>query len=202
MQFWLDAKARTRANRGRLAVTDTSERSRRTVLDSAQGPASLPALHAVRMDLVDHLAGWGPLSVRELATAVGMQPSAVYHHLRQLIAVDLVRRPARAWSTANRRSSTRRHRARCACAARWKTPPMPRSCSVSSRRFVVRPSAISRAACRRAARPAPGPDRDLGFFRLIARPSPDALARLNALLDQLYDILWEEPDSEPAPRSR
>lgn len=154
---------------------------------------------AVRMDLVDHLAGWGPLSVRELAIAVGMQPSAVYHHLRQLIAVDLVREAGA--RVVNRKSEKL-----------YETP----SRKMRLRRALEDPAnaeimqRIVEALCRQAERDftgglqaggkaAPGPDRDLGFFRLIARPSPDTLARLNAVLDQLYDILWEEPDpSQPA----
>lgn len=43
-----------------------------------------------RQDMVDRLAGDGPLSVRELARAIGMKPSAIYHHLEQLLAVGLV----------------------------------------------------------------------------------------------------------------
>jgi DNA-binding transcriptional ArsR family regulator len=151
---------------------------------------------AVRMDLVDHLAGRGPLSVRELAEAVGMQPSAVYHHLRQLIAVDLVseagarvvnRKSEKLYETPSRRMRLRR------------ALEDPANADIM-RQFVE-------ALCRQAERdfaggqkaggnPSPGPDRNLGFFRLIARPSPDTLARLNAVLDQLYDILWEDPDPD------
>lgn len=151
---------------------------------------------AVRMDLVDHLAGRGPLSVRELGEAVGMKPSAVYHHLRQLIAVELVREAGA--RVANRKSEKL-----------YETP----SRRMRLRRALEDPAnaAIMRelveALCRQAERdfaggqkaggnPSPGPDRSLGFFRLISRPTPDALARLNATLDQLFDILWEEPDPD------
>lgn len=151
---------------------------------------------AVRMDLVDHLAGRGPLSVRELAEAVGMQASAVYHHLRQLIAVELVRETGA--RVVNRKSEklyetpSRRMRLRRALED-------PANAEIM-RDFVE-------ALCRQAERdfaggqkaggnPVPGPDRSLGFFRLISRPTPDALARLNAALDQLFDILWEEPDPD------
>jgi DNA-binding transcriptional ArsR family regulator len=149
---------------------------------------------AVRMDLVDHLAGRGPLSVRELAIAVGMQPSAVYHHLRQLIAVDLVREAGS--RVVNRKSEklyetpSRKMRLRRALEDPANAQIMQRIvealCRQAERDFTSGQQAGGKAA--------PGPDRDLGFFRLIARPSPDTLARLNAVLDQLYDILWEEPD--------
>jgi DNA-binding transcriptional ArsR family regulator len=134
--------------------------------------------------------------VRELAEAVGMQPSAVYHHLRQLIAVELVREAGT--RVINRKSEklyetpSRRMRLRRALED-------PANAGIM-RDFVE-------ALCRQAERdfaggqkaggnPSPGPDRNLGFFRLISRPSPDALARLNGVLDQLFDILWEEPDPD------
>ena len=151
---------------------------------------------AVRMDLVDHLAGRGPLSVRELAEAVGMQPSAVYHHLRQLIAVDLVSEAGA--RVVNRKSEklyetpSRRMRLRRALEDPANTDIM--------RQFVE-------ALCRQAERdfaggqkaggnPSPGPDRNLGFFRAILRPKPATLARLNTVLNELFDIIWDEPDPD------
>lgn len=151
---------------------------------------------AVRMDMVDQLAGRGPLSIRELAAVIGMRPSAIYHHLRQLLAVELVREAGT--RVVNRKSEKL-----------YETP----SRRMRMRRALEDPAnaelmrGIVAALCRQAERDfaagldnagkaAPGPDRNLGFFRLIARASPDALARLNRLLEEAGEILWETPDPD------
>ncbi len=154
---------------------------------------------AARMDMVDQLAGRGPLSIRELAAALGVQPSAVYHHLRKLLAVDLVREAGA--RVVNRKSEklyetpSRRMRLRRALED-------PANAEIMQR-FIE-------ALCRQAERDfagglkaggvaAPGPARDLGFFRMVARPTPQALARLNGLLDEIAELLWEDVDaSQPA----
>src|SRR5689334_10101526 len=43
-----------------------------------------------RQDILDRLVATGPCSVREFCAAVGLAPSAAYHHLRRLEAVGLV----------------------------------------------------------------------------------------------------------------
>jgi DNA-binding transcriptional ArsR family regulator len=151
---------------------------------------------AVRMDLVDQLAGRGPMSARELAQVVGMKPSALYHHLRQLLAVDLVheagtrvvnRKSEKLYETPSRKMRMRRALEDPANADIMKRF-IEALCRQAERDFAGGLGAGGRAM--------QGPDRNLGFFRLISRPSPDALVRLNAVLDQLYDILWEAPDPD------
>ncbi len=154
---------------------------------------------AVRMDIVDQLAGRGRMSVRELAEAIGMQPSAIYHHMRQLLAVELVlevgtrvvnRKSEKLYETPSRRMRLRR-----ALEDPANTQIMERFvealCRQAERDFAAGIEAGGSAA--------PGPARDLGFFRLISRPTPDALARLNARLEEIAEILWEEPDPSQPP---
>ena len=43
-----------------------------------------------RLEIIDRLVAAGPLSAKELARLVGAQPSALYHHLQQLVRVGLV----------------------------------------------------------------------------------------------------------------
>ena len=43
-----------------------------------------------RQDIGDHLSACGPLSAKEIACALGMKPSALYHHLEQLMDVGLI----------------------------------------------------------------------------------------------------------------
>src|SRR3954470_21989321 len=57
--------------------------------------AQLEALTApVRHDILDRVIAKGPMTVAEIGAALGRQPTAIYHHLRQLEAVGL--RPAEA----------------------------------------------------------------------------------------------------------
>jgi DNA-binding transcriptional ArsR family regulator len=154
---------------------------------------------AVRMDLVDQLAGRGPMSIRELAVVVGMQPSALYHHLKKLLAVDLVlecgtrvvnRKSEKIYKTPSRRIRLRRALEDPANAEVMRDF-VEALCRQAERDFAAGQAAGGRAA--------PGPDRNLGFFRLIARPSPDALTRLNALLEEAAEIFWEDPDPSQPP---
>jgi hypothetical protein len=41
-----------------------------------------------------------------------------------------------------------------------------------------------------------GIDKNYGFFRLVGRPSPAQLARLNACLLEIAEILWKADDPE------
>ena len=45
-------------------------------------------------------------------------------------------------------------------------------------------------------RQADGPGRNYGFFRLIGRPGTDALARINACLKEVAEILWDQGDED------
>jgi hypothetical protein len=48
-------------------------------------------------------------------------------------------------------------------------------------------------------RSAEGKARNYGFFRLLARPSPDKLAAINARLDEIAEMLWaaDDPAADP-----
>ncbi len=154
---------------------------------------------AVRMDMVDQLAGRGPMSIRELAAAIGMQPSAIYHHLRKLVAVELVReagarvvnrKSEKLYETPSRRMRLRRALEDPANAALMRDI-VEALCRQAERDFAAGQEAGGSAA--------PGPGRNLGFFRLIARPGPEALGRLNALLEDVAEIMWDEPDPGQPP---
>ena len=44
----------------------------------------------VRSDIMDQVAAFGPLSVREIGELTGAAPSSLYHHVQQLLAVGLL----------------------------------------------------------------------------------------------------------------
>ena len=151
---------------------------------------------ATRMDIVDHLAGRGPMSIKQLAQAIGRQPSALYHHLDKLLAVDLVREAGR--RVANRKQEllyatpSRRMRLRRALEGGEHGEVMREIvgslCRQAERDF-------ARGQGKRSAS-AEGSARNLGFFRLVARPGPARLARINALLEEVGELLWQEEDGD------
>ncbi|HZV57981.1 MAG TPA: helix-turn-helix domain-containing protein [Sphingobium sp.] len=151
---------------------------------------------AVRMDMVDQLAGRGPMSIRELAAAIGMQPSAIYHHLRKLVAVELVReagtrvvnrKSEKLYETPSRRMRLRRALEDPANAALMRDI-VEALCRQAERDFAAGQAAGGSAA--------PGEARNLGFFRLIARPGPEALGQINARLEEVAEIMWRAPDPD------
>ncbi len=149
-----------------------------------------------RQDMVDRLAGDGPLSVRELARAIGMKPSAIYHHLEQLLAVGLVIESGH--RTVNRRQE------------KLYATPSPRmrlQRALAEPRFRDLITQSATALCRQAERDfatgiqqaeavTEGPRRNLGFFRVLGAPRPDALARINQHLEAIAELLWEQPQAD------
>jgi DNA-binding transcriptional ArsR family regulator len=155
------------------------------------GRAQLTALTSPRrQDLLDRLAAAGPSSVREVAAGIGMAPSAVYHHLRRLERAHLV------VEAGSRRVGRRVERIYRAVAPRMRLlkalgDPAHRK---TMRRVVA---ALCRQMDRDFALAAPRPDaktagarRNLGFFRLVAAPGAKDLARVNAHLAAIAEILW------------
>lgn len=150
----------------------------------------------VRLDIVDHLAARGPLSIKDVARAIGKRPSALYHHIDQLVEVDLVqeagtrivnRKQEKLYSTPSRRMR------------------LKRALSVPEHQEVM--ADIVAALARQADRDfsqgqkvcsalAEGDHRNLGFFRLVAKPGSGRLARINMLLDEIGELMWDEADEE------
>ena len=130
-----------------------------------------------RLEIIDRLVAAGPLSAKELARLVGAKPSALYHHLQQLVEVGLV---VEAGSRVVRRRRevlymTRAPRIRLYRALRDQnnaremagiTTTMTRQMKHDFRRAIRSPDA----------RPS-GALQNLGFARLVASPSPSPAGR-------------------------
>jgi predicted ArsR family transcriptional regulator len=162
-------------------------------------PDQIRALSSpLRHEIGDRLAAQGPLTVRELATALGIKPTAVYHHLKELAAVGLVLRvgerreggrPAAAYATvaplmrmarAARRPGNRKALAQAGAAA-----------ATQAGRDYAKGFAPGHWAIE-------GAGRNHWFFRMVAAPSKKRLARINQLLDELATLVWT-PDPDPGP---
>ena len=145
---------------------------------------------AIRLDIIDWLEASGPLSVRELATALGRKPTAIYHHLKQMEDVGLIKttqangdrgRPAQLYQTV---SPVMR-------LARAPLQPENRDAMARIVRTVAGQSAKEYAAAFKSHRSEiVGPGRNHWFFRVVAAPSPQRLAQINKLLDKLTDLIW------------
>ena len=150
----------------------------------------------VRSDIIDHLVGRGPMSIKQLAASLGRQPSSIYYHIDMLLKVGLVIEAGT--QVSNRRTEVL-----------YQTPA-PR---VRLKRAILNPKnhevinrmvgVLSRQSQRdfteglgHPAMQADGPERNLGFFRLINRPSPESLREINRHLDRIAEILWEERDMD------
>lgn len=154
-----------------------------------------------RLEIIDRLVAAGPLSAKDLARLVGAQPSALYHHLRQLMEVGLVVEAG--YRVVRRRREvlymTRAPRIRLFRALRDPnnaremtriTATMTRQMSRDFRRGIKSP----------AARPS-GALQNLGFMRLLASPSPATLRRINQYLAEIGELLFTSTDARYEPLS-
>ena len=160
-------------------------------------PRQLRALSTpIRHDIVDRLTALGPLSVKELAHALGRKPTAIYRHLITLEKLGLVE--------SSRMSGGR---GRPAMIYRAAAPVMriARAPRVKGNRAPM--AKIASAMARQAAREyaaafksndwvVEGARRNHGFFELLTAPSSKRLAQINALLDELAHLIWT-PDPKP-----
>ena len=162
----------------------------------------LAALTApVRRDILDRLIIRGPMAVTEIGAALGRQPTAIYHHLRQLEAVGLIEttRPVSTSSEPGRPSLQYRAVNRVMVATDASRDPANRELVV---RLVRAASAQTARDFERAlgseARVATGEARNHTFFRAVIAPSPERLARINALLEELAALAMA-PEPDPGP---
>lgn len=152
---------------------------------------------AIRLDIIDRLAARGPMSVRELAQSTGKKVTPIYHHLKQLKTVGLVRKNTHESGTLGRP------------AAIYETVGavmrMARAPLKSSNRAAV--AKIGRIAAGQAAKDfsrgfqsphwhIQGAARNHWMFRSINSPSRERLAKINELFDELAALIWT-PDPKP-----
>lgn len=164
--------------------------------------AQLEALTApVRHDILDRLIASGPMTAAEIGAALGRQPTAIYHHLRQMEAVALIAAEAAETTPGEPGRPSLRYRAVDQVMVATETSRDP-----ANRKLVAR---IAKAAATQTARDfemalssgarvMEGEARNHTFFRAVIAPSPQRLARINALLRDL-ESLATTPDPEPGP---
>ena len=154
-----------------------------------------------RLEIIDRLVAAGPLAAKELARLVGAQPSALYHHLRQLMDVGLVVEAG--YRVVRRRREvlymTRAPRIRLFRALR--DPRNARDLISITDTMARQMSRDFRRGIRsREARPS-GALQNLGFMRLLASPSPATLRRINRYLKEIGELLFTSTDARYEPLS-
>ena len=150
----------------------------------------------VRADILDHLSGRGPLTVRDLSASLGRKPSSLYYHLEILVETGLVvvagedtsgRRPEVLY-----RALAPRMRARRALGEPANRTIMSQMAEAALRQAV---RDFERGLARDDAK-TEGPERTLGFYRSVNRCDPATLAKVNEHLDEIAELLWSARDEE------
>lgn len=146
-------------------------------------------VHPRRQDIIDRLAAFGPLSVRDLAHGIGAKPSALYHHLKLLKEAGLV--VERGFDVSRRKreqlygTPARNMRLRL-------RPSDPANREVVQQVVKALGRQIERDFSLAQAEPSArteGETRNLGLRRLCGSPDAESLAKINALLEQIGDLL-------------
>jgi len=150
----------------------------------------------VRQDMIDHLSAHGVMSIKELAASIGKKPSSIYQHLKLLLEADLIietgsrvvnRKLEKLYETPSRR--------------------MRLSKALEDPKNNEELRAIVGALCRQTERDfsrgldneqarRSGQFQNLKFFRLVNRPTPQSLKKINQKLDEIAEILWSDPDPD------
>lgn len=157
--------------------------------------AQLKALvSTVRGNIYSHTTAFGPLSVREIADLIGAAPSSLYYHIEKLLAVGLLvemgsrqtaGKPEQLYDTPVRRMR------------------MLRALQDPKNDKVLK--AIVGSICKQANRDfakgllssdrrVSGARRNIRFAKLICRPNPESLAKINACFDELGELITEAID--------
>ncbi|MCA8902600.1 MAG: helix-turn-helix transcriptional regulator [Hyphomonas sp.] len=152
----------------------------------------------VRSDIIDHLVGQGPMSIKQLAASLGRQPSSIYYHIELLHKVGLI---VEAGTQVSNRRTEVLYQTSAPRMRLMRAISNPKNHAVVAKMVSVLGRQAHRDFEQGLSHPAAeseGPQRNLGFFRLINRPGPDSLAEINRHLDRIAEILWEERDmSQP-----
>lgn len=152
-----------------------------------------------RGEIVDFLAGTGPATIKQVAAALGVRASALYHHFQLLEQAGLVvdagtrlehGKPARLFKTPGVQMRWGIGLLDTQHAALWDklNAAQCRQTERDFRRGLKAPDAV-----------ADGPGKNLRTFRLVGRPDAKALAAINEHLEAIADLIWNSADGDGNP---
>lgn len=145
----------------------------------------------MRLEILGQFVEGEPMAVAELAERMGRPANAIHYHVRRLVGVGLLKR------AGERRRGTRRE-ALYRPAARRIALPTPtrgpgREAALKTLSAALRMTERDfEAALEAGDVVADGPGRTMTAFRLHARLTPAALARVNRHIDAMLEILERE----------
>lgn len=148
-------------------------------------------MSARRMEIVDQLANVGPTSVRSLAVMIGVKPSSLYHHIKQLEGVGLIDQAGT--RTVNRRIEKL-----------YKTPgaAMRYGLSLDDPRAYEIFKKLGEVQSRQTARDfarglksgqviGSGPEKNAWIYRLVGAPDAATMAQINEHLEAIAKLFWQ-----------
>lgn len=160
-------------------------------------PEQLEAVVSTRRhDIMDRIVAFGPMSVRELAESIGVAPSSLYYHVEHLLSVGLVveagvrqtaAKPEKLYAAPSRRMRMSDAFQDPGNAEVFKAL-VSSICKQSQRDFLRGFEAEHRRTS--------GPLRNTRFARLVCRPDPETLERINAHLDAITELITEAADGD------
>jgi len=158
---------------------------------------------AVRMTLIDRLAVDGPMSAEEIARAISLKPTAVYHHLAKLTRCGLVLEAGKRTLPGAKKPQIlyRTPAPKMRLMGALNTPELaPRvlGCVTATLRQADRDFA---AGLNMGSAQTDGAQRNLGFFRLAARPNAATLEAINDHLWAIAELMWQAGDEGGPPIS-
>jgi DNA-binding transcriptional ArsR family regulator len=153
----------------------------------------------VRQEIADCLAAGGPMSVAELAAELGRTPPSLYFHVQRMLQAGLI-------ETAGERN-LQRHAEKLYAAARVMRVHYDLRDPDSRDAVSAMAASMQRVAARdfergieSAEARATGGRRNLWAARMVAWVSAEELARLNALLESILDLLSTRCDETKTER--
>jgi DNA-binding transcriptional ArsR family regulator len=162
-------------------------------IDLIVDPAQIRCLAgARRYDILSRLQIAGALSVRELAEWLGAKPSALYHHIQQLLDADLIRADGHRVVNRRREQLYAARSPRMGISRDLRHPAVRDSLTEVAAAFSRQTERDFRRGFAESTVEASGPGRALGFGRAFGRPDAARLKRINALLDEAAALMAQD----------
>ncbi|WDI32724.1 winged helix-turn-helix domain-containing protein [Hyphococcus flavus] len=173
-------------------VTSSDNSPKKADVYYIKSPDQRELLASTRLQPIgDLLSAKGPMSVKEIAAALGQRPSALYHHIKKAVKAGLIVETGS--RTINRRKEVL-----------YDTPAvkMRFGFSVADKKLKPLWRKIQTAHSRQADRDFigaldnskiidDGPQRNLRTFRLVGAPDPVALSKINQKIEEISALMWE-----------
>ena len=147
-------------------------------------------MSARRLAIVGQLANAGPKSIRELAKLIGAKPSALYHHMDQLLAVGLVEEAGK--RVVNRRQEVL-----------YQTPGavMRYGLQLDDPKALDIYKRLASVQCRQSERDfaralesgeivGDGTAKNAWMYRLVGAPDAAALEKINSHIEAIAELIW------------